>query len=342
MTVVNRPRVAQVAAPRAQAVSTEPTPKKPAPAQTTAAQGWGPKGAKASPLSVRMPQNVNQYDATTAKGAAAMAKLVYGPQEEVVARLKQAGYTNVEFISAGPRGTEVVVASRKDATVVAFRGTEVDNTAKHRLGKLNVLIDIATDLRGGSGLSTVERFGGKMHTGFMEAYSGVDNRLQEALKRHQGGDKNKPVLFTGHSLGGALAQIAATDAKEKGINVASVYTFGQPRIGDRAFSAHYKQLGLSSKTYRHVNQGDPVPRLPEIKLQNLVGNLINKAMGKEGDRFRHGGNMVYFDDKKTRMLNPDNTKLNELTDRNVLSRQGVGNAGRHSMDEYLQIVSAAE
>lgn len=334
--------------------STPPATAAPAPqtAPTTQARGWAPAaGAKArpavtqSPLSIAMPRDPNKYDPQTAKGAAELSKLVYGPPAEVQARLRAAGYSNAEFISDPMTGTQLVVASRNDAVMVAFRGTEADGTATQtKLGAvLHSLNDITTDLNGGSGMDSVERFGGSMHTGFMKAYGGVDGRLQEAIRRAQGGDTNKPILFTGHSLGGALAQIAATDMKEKGFNVASVYTFGQPRIGDRAFSAHYKELGLSSKTYRHVNQGDPVPRLPKIKLDTMLGNIVRWVKGEDADRFRHGGNMVYFDQNKTRMMNPPDSKLDEATTGDIISRKGIGqaidNAGQHSMDEYLKMVN---
>ncbi len=315
------------------------------------ARGWAP-GARAgtastaarSPLAISVPSDFNRYAPQTARGAAELSKLVYGPPAEVQARLTAAGYSKAEFISDPLTGTQLVVAFRNDAVVVAFRGTEADGSAtRTKLGAvLHSINDIGTDLSGGSGLDSVPRFGGAMHTGFMRAYGGVDQRLQDAVRRAQGGDPDKPILFTGHSLGGALAQIAATDLKEKGFNVASVYTFGQPRVGDRAFSAHYRALGLSSKTYRHVNQGDPVPRLPKIKLDTILGNIVRWVKGEEADRFRHGGNMVYFDQNRVRTMNPPDAKLDELTTGDIVSRRGIdqaaGNAPHHAMDAYLEMV----
>lgn len=345
MTAIRNPRAAQVVTPPPARPASAPVAPQTAKAPAAAA-GWGPKGGVRSPLAITMPKDVNRYDAQTAKGAAQLSKLIYGPPAEVTARLKAAGYANPQFISDPLTGTQVVVANRADAIVVAFRGTEADSTATggKLMGVLHSINDIVTDLSGGAGLGSDARFGGHMHSGFMKAYGGVDDRLQKAIATAQGGDLKKPILFTGHSLGGALAQIAATDMKQKGANVASVYTFGQPRVGDREFSAHYKELGLSSKTYRHVNQGDPVPRLPKIKLDASLTNLVRKLKGQEPERFRHGGNMVYFDEKKVRTLNPTDAKLDELTTGDIVSRTGVGqaygNAGHHAMDEYLQMVNA--
>lgn len=46
-------------------------------------------------------------------------------------------------------------------------------------------------------------------------------------------------MVTGHSLGGALAILAAADIKSVGHKVDEVYTFGQPRVGNVAFSKWY-------------------------------------------------------------------------------------------------------
>lgn len=67
-------------------------------------------------------------------------------------------------------------------------------------------------------------------------------------------------MLTGHSLGGALATIAAIvlpDVKE-------AVTFGCPMVGDRAFCEQYQKLSL--KTTRYVYRNDPVPWLPGTRL----------------------------------------------------------------------------
>jgi fermentation-respiration switch protein FrsA (DUF1100 family) len=53
------------------------------------------------------------------------------------------------------------------------------------------------------------------------------------------------VTFHGHSLGGALASLAAVGAVEaKILKSAQVrhYTFGQPRVGNLAFAQHFDEL----------------------------------------------------------------------------------------------------
>jgi predicted lipase len=54
------------------------------------------------------------------------------------------------------------------------------------------------------------------------------------------------VIFTGHSLGGALAALAAAQTRVEGWRESgqiTLYTFGQPRIGDYNFAiAHSHQI----------------------------------------------------------------------------------------------------
>ena len=82
------------------------------------------------------------------------------------------------------------------------------------------------------------------------------------------------VVFTGHSLGGALAAFRADRA---GHPVAAIYTYGQPRVGHRDFSRAYSER-LEDRTYRAINHVDLVTRVPLL----LQG-------------YRHVGSRIYFD-----------------------------------------------
>jgi hypothetical protein len=72
------------------------------------------------------------------------------------------------------------------------------------------------------------------------------------------------VVYTGHSLGGALATLAGVHhsaclsvSNGKGCDVV---VFGCPRVGDRAFADLVGRLGLA--VTRHEVVGDPVPLMP--------------------------------------------------------------------------------
>jgi triacylglycerol lipase len=64
---------------------------------------------------------------------------------------------------------------------------------------------------------------------------------------------------TGHSLGGALANLYAIDLVKAGYEV-NMYNFGQPRVGNKAYAAYAS--GLLKEQYRHTNYKDIVPHVP--------------------------------------------------------------------------------
>ncbi|XXY46146.1 lipase family protein [Sorangium sp. So ce269] len=90
-----------------------------------------------------------------------------------------------------------------------------------------------------------------------------------------GEKEQRPALYiTGHSLGGALATLAASlvyaeadaqffggDRDAVGSWLRAVYTYGQPMVGDKMF-ARMMQKDLGHKVFRHVYDKDIVPRMP--------------------------------------------------------------------------------
>lgn len=95
-----------------------------------------------------------------------------------------------------------------------------------------------------------------VHCGFHRAFDSIAVELLDYLSEHQG----KPVIFTGHSLGGAQAVLAAWAFAQHHPG-SQVYTFGQPRVGDAFFAAQCKEK-FGDSHFRFVNQEDIVPRVP--------------------------------------------------------------------------------
>lgn len=120
--------------------------------------------------------------------------------------------------------------------VLAFRGTA------HRVR------NIVTDLQ----FSKTLLDNGKVHVheGFLSALDSVWFKIEPMLTR-----LTCPVFFTGHSLGAALATLAATR-----YTPTALYTFGSPRVGDAAFVASLS--GDAHRIYRLVVEKDVVATLP--------------------------------------------------------------------------------
>ncbi|MCL7051812.1 hypothetical protein MKW94_020189 [Papaver nudicaule] len=99
----------------------------------------------------------------------------------------------------------------------------------------------------------------------MTAYYAVRSKLRQLLNEH----KNAKFIVTGHSLGGALAILFPSvlvlhEEMEMMNRLLCVYTFGQPRVGDRKLG-RYMEAHLNYPTpryFRVVYCNDLVPRLP--------------------------------------------------------------------------------
>lgn len=197
---------------------------------------------------------------------AQFASMAYGtPQELRSSPVVQAHQLNVDHVD---RGTTQVFAFRNAATcIVAFRGTEMlpedwltDAYAVHKSSPWEGMEEEVA-----------------VHSGF---HAALDLVWPDLLGRIA--DCKCPVWFTGHSLGGALAVLAAYRLRhcEKAVapTIGGVYTFGQPRVGNVAFAERCSGE-LSERIFRYVNATDIVPLVPPDK----------------PIEYAHIGNVRYFD-----------------------------------------------
>ena len=132
--------------------------------------------------------------------------------------------------------------------IVAFRGTRPDDWQ-----------DILDDAR----FRMVDWTNGHVHGGFKGAFLDIRDALIGALHSHA---PNLPVWMTGHSLGAAIAVLAADTIPE----TKGVYTFGCPRVGDQIFVGHFNAR-FQSQSFRYVDDHDVVTHLPPEPLGWPVG-----------------------------------------------------------------------
>ena len=98
------------------------------------------------------------------------------------------------------------------------------------------------------------------YNSWLEARSGVLNALNSAAAANP----SYQVVVVGHSLGGAIAAIAAAEIRNAG-TASDLYTFGQPRIGGPDVSNYITNQDKGSN-FRTTHYDDPVPRLPPLIL----------------------------------------------------------------------------
>ncbi|KAI9819807.1 MAG: hypothetical protein M1832_003882 [Thelocarpon impressellum] len=105
----------------------------------------------------------------------------------------------------------------------------------------------------------------KVHKGFWLSWLELRSDITKAVNAAIEANPGFSVVFTGHSLGGAVATIAAADIRRAGTQVA-LYTYGSPRIGN-AKLAEFITAQAPGANFRVTHRDDPVPRLPPILFQ---------------------------------------------------------------------------
>jgi hypothetical protein len=106
-----------------------------------------------------------------------------------------------------------------------------------------------------------EEYVGRVHLGF----SSVLRRTWDKVESVLDAAADKPLFLTGHSMGGALSVLTGCRLAKAGRPPVATYTFGAPRVGDRAFCA-----GYALPTYRVVNGLDLVPEMPLASVKRLL------------------------------------------------------------------------
>ncbi|KAF1954147.1 alpha/beta-hydrolase [Byssothecium circinans] len=130
--------------------------------------------------------------------------------------------------------------------VISFRGSKSDKNWDSNL-------DVGLD-------SFSACSGCKAHGGFKASWEESQAAVVKAVKDAQAKYPKYKVIATGHSLGGAMATIAAAALRASGTTV-DLYTYGAPKAGNDKLASFLQKTdkGLS---YRVVHKNDPVPALP--------------------------------------------------------------------------------
>ncbi len=256
------------------------------------------------------PSALEPFSLPRAYGMALAAEAAYRPAAEIHSLATHDwGFDHFEFIDVG--NTQLFLAADGDVLIVAFRGSEGSEMADWLTDADMTLVDGPLD--------------SQVHEGFYRALADVWQLLQHEVQRLDP-QLQKSLWITGHSLGGALASLAAARWIERGRPVQGVYTFGQPRVGDAKFARNFN-FEMKSTAFRFVNNNDVVSRVPP------------RAMG-----YSHVGLCKYFTDGGN--LEEDISWWQSFLDRwtfrweDFFDGAWEGTAD-HSMTAYRRLVAAA-
>ncbi|RBP45105.1 lipase (class 3) [Roseimicrobium gellanilyticum] len=226
--------------------------------------------------------DATSYSEVNASWLADASLLAYSEESVVHEVYRKAGFAEVTTLN-GHR-TQAYIASSRDVTIVSFRGTRVAKRFSSEEFK-NVIADWITDLRFALAESS---HGGFVHLGFKDALGEIWEPLLDSIMSLQRDDPKRPIWMTGHSLGAALATLAAARLG----HVKGVYTFGSPRVGDAGFHAGYRV-----PTFRVVHQDDIVTRVPMYSC--FVPPQVDVGL------YKHVGEFVLIDSSGKIHLSPD-------------------------------------
>lgn len=216
----------------------------------------------------------NGYDAQLAYVLSVISTWAYADEKALAGKLRYYGVRGARVRRMSVQNDALLVVSTAflilsesgSVGVLAFRGTDPAS-----------LIMLLADAQ------VMQRpfRGGKVHAGFHANVEALWDDISDAIEAAREGffiDESgtrvplkspmTTLYVTGHSLGGAMAVLAASRLFGDGYEswkprslIRGVYTFGQPMVGDDAFTTLCNEE-FGKQSFRHVYRDDVVPHLP--------------------------------------------------------------------------------
>lgn len=213
-----------------------------------------------------------------------------------------------QVLALSHRNSQGLVVQHRDCIVLALRGSD----------RFADWLDSFNARAQGHAL-------GRVHRGFQAALMDIWPAMEAAVAEIQSRRKSAhlPIWLTGHSLGGALATLAAARFIEQDRPFYGVYTFGSPRVGDRDFARVYN-IEAANRTFRFQNNNDIVSRIPS--------RVMN---------YSHVGQFVYI--SRRGKLSSDPSRWFRFLDtvRGVIDDigdKGIDSVKDHAIDDYVAAI----
>ena len=180
--------------------------------------------------------------------------------------------TDQRFAGEGVSVASVPVgflASRDTDLILVFRGT---TTISEWITDFNVQ-QVRYDFVAG---------GGRTHEGFTNMYESIRDAVIDAVNMAAIAGSFDRLMITGHSLGGALAILAAPDCSvHTPFADPLMYNYAAPRVGSpENFIPFFSDLDLQH-TWRIVNIDDSVPSLPPKDIPAFGGTIEYEHIDNE-------------------------------------------------------------
>ena len=202
------------------------------------------------------------FDVAVVKKCVRLSALAYFPYTDVQRDIVELKYTAEMQIFHRLSDTDGFIASDSTTAIVAFRGSGTND-----IPGLFVIPDMITNLNFASErVIPDDPNSPKAHKGFVKALNSVYDSILAQLKPILG---KKKLIFTGHSLGAALASLLAYRLTKQFTHLKStvtLVTFACPPVGSREFCEYFSELNSSTITI----QGDLVSSGLLVKAGTIV------------------------------------------------------------------------
>jgi triacylglycerol lipase len=230
------------------------------------------------------------------------ALIGYLSPAECTAASVKLGFSDCQYFEG--EGGQAFIYSNQFDTVVVCRGIEAADWS-----------DISSEVDAHTVLAETV---GRVQRGFKLHADELWPLLETALEKYE-----RPLWFTGHSLGGALASICAMRCVLSGIKSEpeQLYTFGSPRVGN---GTYVNQVKLAH--YRWVNKNDVVPHVPPVWFG-----------------FRHSGEELHIN-RMGQLSSQDGQALGHWMPALMggLVRIRPGQLADHSITEYVEAIASLQ
>ena len=228
-------------------------------------------------------------------------------EDAILAYLQEEDLGFINVTGANKNSAQAMLVEHKKFLCMAFRGTD---EPRDWLDNINVLSEKALF--------------GKFHRGFWKSVEDVWDVINDEYEELRA-VKKRPLFITGHSLGGAMATIAAARLVHEDKPFISVYTFGQPRSMDRD-AARIFNVEAAGRCHRFQNNEDIVTRIPA------------RVLG-----YSHVGNCLYIDEDKVIHKDPGFWfRFLDVVEGAVVTlrkRGSLGGIEDHDIRRYMDAVS---
>ncbi|WAL62136.1 lipase family protein [Thermocoleostomius sinensis] len=241
-------------------------------------------------------RSIDRHLIQMALSLAKAAYLIYQDEtyvDEITHQRWRIGTDSSQYFDEAKRDTQAFLFRTDSCIVLAFRGSQ-ERKDWHTNFKFKLKNFACHQSMEPLDEDTTPPIG-MVHSGFQAAWNTIETPIIQQI-RLWNADRSAPLplFITGHSLGGALATVAAASlVKRKHLNIQGVYTFGQPRVGDLVFVFDVGQA-LKGKVFRFVNNNDIVPHVP---LPYSFWNPLRI--------YAHLGQLLYFNTRGQLILQPN-------------------------------------